>query len=343
MRRTPIHKKIIHKIKKIFLPKAIVLMYHRIAQSKYDVWDMNVSAANFEQHLQFLQKTGKVISLKELVEDVKNKSIKKNSIAITFDDGYADNYHTAKPLLEKYNLPATFFITSANIEKQQEFWWDELEHLILHTEKLPSSLSLNINNTPFEFVLENESRLTPELLHKYTLWKASEQAPGTLRCEIFLKLWQALKPLPAEKQQKILDVISEWAGCSRPIRYEYLCMTQEQLQDLATQELFSVGIHTVNHASLPSHNNAYQKKELLENKNYLENITRDKAEILAYPYGDFNDKAISAAAEIELKAAFTTNEVAIRKRSPYLELGRFHVKNQNYAVFKKTMKSWLKK
>ena len=102
-------------------------MYHRIADSQADVWDIAVSPENLEEQLKFLKKKHSVILLKDLVKQVQNKWIKKNSVAITFDDGYADNFIIAKPLLEKYELPATFFIPSINIGQQKEFWRDELE------------------------------------------------------------------------------------------------------------------------------------------------------------------------------------------------------------------------
>ena len=98
-------------------------MYHRIATAAHDHWQLSVSPQLFEQHLQVLKRYN-VVSLPDLV-----KKVPRKGIAISFDDGYVDNYTTAKPLLEKYNLPATFFICNGNIGKQAEFWWDELEHI----------------------------------------------------------------------------------------------------------------------------------------------------------------------------------------------------------------------
>jgi peptidoglycan/xylan/chitin deacetylase (PgdA/CDA1 family) len=98
-------------------------MYHRIATAAHDHWQLSVSPRHFEEQLQVLTRY-KVIELHELVN-----SAPRNGIAISFDDGYIDNYTTAKLLLEKYNLPATFFITNNNIGKQAEFWWDELENI----------------------------------------------------------------------------------------------------------------------------------------------------------------------------------------------------------------------
>lgn len=106
-------------------------MYHRIASAVHDQWELSVSPKNFEEHLQVLQQY-KVIALPELVNQWGNQKLANKSIAISFDDGYIDNYTTAKPLLEKYKLPATFFITNGNVDKQAEFWWDELENIFMN-------------------------------------------------------------------------------------------------------------------------------------------------------------------------------------------------------------------
>jgi peptidoglycan/xylan/chitin deacetylase (PgdA/CDA1 family) len=101
---------------KMFNRRTVVLMYHRIANSANDYWQLCVSPENFEQQLQVISKH-------------------RDHVAITFDDGYIDNYTAAKPLLEKHHLPATFFIATGNINSGKEFWWDELQQLIPDKEK----------------------------------------------------------------------------------------------------------------------------------------------------------------------------------------------------------------
>ena len=48
---------------------------------------------------------------------------------MTFDDGYRDNVHVAKPLLERFEIPATVFVVSAYVDSDRDFWWDELAEL----------------------------------------------------------------------------------------------------------------------------------------------------------------------------------------------------------------------
>jgi len=106
-------------------------MYHRIADLTNDPWQLTVSPDNFEQQLKVLQTKYKLISVRELLTHLTKKSIPSTTVCITFDDGYSDNYLAAKPLLEMYNCPAVFFVSTQYVNQQKSFWWDELERIIL--------------------------------------------------------------------------------------------------------------------------------------------------------------------------------------------------------------------
>lgn len=105
------------------LPTARILLYHRVAESKNDPHLLCVSPENFREQVKFLEENFKVISLTQLVQDIKNDGIKKNSFVITFDDGYADNLRDALPVLKKFKVPATIFTTVGRIG-QSHFYWD---------------------------------------------------------------------------------------------------------------------------------------------------------------------------------------------------------------------------
>ena len=107
-----------------------ILMYHRVT-SKESPLDSNVitsSKENFEKQMKYLSENCNVITFNDLKEKPK-----KNSIIITFDDGYKDNYTTAYPILKKYNLPATIFLATGHINKNELFWWDKIAYIINKT------------------------------------------------------------------------------------------------------------------------------------------------------------------------------------------------------------------
>ncbi len=315
-------------------------MYHRVAAPAADIWDIAVSPENFEQHLKILRKKGNVQPLRQLVAELRDGKLQKNSIAITFDDGYIDNFAVAKPLLEQYGLPATFFITSGNIGKDEEFWWEELEHILLFTPKLPQTFSAEVGEGPFTFDLQAETHLTVELRQRHIYWNACDEAPPTRRAELFLALWQQLKPLPYIAQKELLGHIRDWAGVPVSRRAAYRSMTAAQLQEMGRGSLFDIGAHTVTHAALGMHRLPVQEQELRDNRQYLTAVTGADIPLLAYPYGNYNSDTLAAAVNTGFAAAFTTEEKAVKKRSSLYRLGRLQVKNLPGQAFAAQLDAW---
>lgn len=111
--------------------KALVLLYHRVGSIAPDPWSLCVTPEHFEEHLQVLQRYRRV-RLDQIVPGERSWSGPR--VAVTFDDGYADNFEIARPLLERFETPATFFITTGGIDSHLEFWWDELERIVFRSE-----------------------------------------------------------------------------------------------------------------------------------------------------------------------------------------------------------------
>ena len=94
-------------------PDAVILMYHSIDNNNEF---FTVSPDEFERQLEHLRKNNfNVIKLGELANSVKNNSIKPNTVVLTFDDGFKDNYTNAFPILKRLSFPATIFITTSLI------------------------------------------------------------------------------------------------------------------------------------------------------------------------------------------------------------------------------------
>ena len=101
-----------------------VLLYHRVENLETS-YSIIVSERNFEDQLKYICSNYKVLRCDEDWSGVDRKSV-----ALTFDDGYVDFYTKTYPLLKKYNVPATVFISTGGIDNDNEFWWDELENII---------------------------------------------------------------------------------------------------------------------------------------------------------------------------------------------------------------------
>jgi len=326
-----------NRLKNAVVPKSLVLMYHKIAEQDLDIWDLAVSPDRFEQQLQVLKKRTEIVSLQQLIS---TSSLFKNRVAITFDDGYIDNFKIAKPILEKYNIPATFFVTSRPDQNECEFWWDILEKCILIREKLPPVFSMYIEGNEFVFSLGEETCLTTEISQLQQQWKAYVEHPPTLRATLYYELWLLLRGLPFKEQKHYLKKIQEWAQVPDEIRADYRTMSINDLEMLSNSRLFTIGSHTVNHPALAQHDAVFQKREIMENRDYLEKALGSQVNFLAYPYGNYNEETLMIARDLGFDAAFTTEERVFEATAIY-KLGRFQVKNFTCVEFRNQLKTWL--
>lgn len=99
-----------------------VLFYHRVADHGATPW--TISSSDFKRHLDWLQQRYKIVSLGEAQRRIRAKSNDEFTVAITFDDGYAENCQTALPELVSRNLPVTYFVTTDFMGKQRPFRHD---------------------------------------------------------------------------------------------------------------------------------------------------------------------------------------------------------------------------
>src|SRR5262245_47880670 len=93
-----------------FVTRALILGYHRITDRPEDSYSLGVTPKNFDEQLAVLRAQNRVMWLPDMMTALHNQALPKRAVVLTFDDGYADNLHNAKPLLEKYEAPATVFV-----------------------------------------------------------------------------------------------------------------------------------------------------------------------------------------------------------------------------------------
>ena len=110
-------------------PKRVtpILMYHAVTEDKEST--LSVAPESFSKQMEFLKRSGySVISLDELVEKIKQgKTFLPRTVAITFDDGYEDNFTNAFPVLEKYDMPAIIFLVTGYVDIEKGYLkWDQV-------------------------------------------------------------------------------------------------------------------------------------------------------------------------------------------------------------------------
>jgi len=112
---------------------APILMYHQVLPGAKYEYRLAVSVDTLERQMRFLKRHRyNVITVEELADLIRQKvKIPPRTVAITFDDGYADNYTYAFPILKKYKIPAAFFVITEEIGNAQKkkFGWEEIKEM----------------------------------------------------------------------------------------------------------------------------------------------------------------------------------------------------------------------
>jgi peptidoglycan/xylan/chitin deacetylase (PgdA/CDA1 family) len=103
---------------------AMVVTFHRVRDTRTPE-GLTVSVRMFEEYCRFFKRHFTVVSLGELVGKLERGATLNRELAITFDDGYEDNFENAAPVLEKLGLPATFFIVTQWMGTDVVPWWDK--------------------------------------------------------------------------------------------------------------------------------------------------------------------------------------------------------------------------
>jgi peptidoglycan/xylan/chitin deacetylase (PgdA/CDA1 family) len=316
-------EKAIWRVEQWLFKPAVVLLYHRIAEEENDPWDLCVSPKHFAEHLEVLRKADcPVRPLSALCGGKKGSS----KVAITFDDGYADNLYAAKPILEKYDAFATYFLATGYIGAGEEFWWDELDRL-LEPKRLPQCLELETNNGIRRWELpENSERDVAEPRLHWRAW----QSPPTRRHQIYYELYRWLFPQDVTSRSRYLELLRAWAGWDRTPRPSRRVMTWQEVNELTKGGQMKVGAHTVHHISLADVPVAVQREEIAASKQALEEHTGSLISVFSYPYGsrsNYTSETIGVVNELGLRRAYCNYVGRITARTDPYQMPRLFVGN----------------
>jgi peptidoglycan/xylan/chitin deacetylase (PgdA/CDA1 family) len=306
------------RVRQRFERAPIILLYHRIAHLDYDPWSIAVTPEHFAEHLEVLRRLFAPMSLAELVEQQRERNLPRGGVVLTFDDGYLDNLECAKPLLERFECPATFFVTSGALDRMREYWWDELEHLVVEPGGLPSALELRIDET----------------VHRWNLHE-------TTRESLLQSVYWLLRPLQDHAQQNALEQLRAFRGVEPACRPTHRTITREDVAGLAGDPLIEIGSHTVTHPLLSSQPDLLQRQEIEGSKRSLEELLGKPTLSFAYPNGgaaDFNATSVSLVREAGYGRACAAYGGVIRSSTDQFRLPRFDVPDCDGEGFARRLK-----
>lgn len=265
------------------IPEPIVLIYHRVAEDLIDSQLLAVTPRHFEQQLEVLSEHCRVLDLEELLDEAGRGIFRPNTVAITFDDGYSDNFIQALPILERHKLPATFFVVSGMVGRDREFWWDALERILFTGQSLPAYLEIFVGEQPMRLAMSTAAD----------------------RFQAYEFLCNSCRTIAPEMLVEIINQLCQWAGLSACARLSHRPVTAAELAEFAKSPLVEIGSHTVDHAFLATLSLDQQRFQLAASKQQLENFIRKAVRFISYPWGSpetFSSDTVAIAGEVGYQA-----------------------------------------
>ena len=317
-------------------------MYHRVADVVNDPWSLSVSPKHFAEQIQILKNKFFPIRLANICNENYPYIPKSPWVAITFDDGYRDNYHVAKNILKEYNLPATFFLVSKYLDAKSHFWWDSLTEIFLTPGKLPSLSKLNLNlGIPIEH-WEAAKIFTTEQYLENLSWQWENGDP-TPRHQLFRTIYYILRNQTETKRNKYIERLIKHLDIHSNNLVKYDLLSTKEAKLLAQDELFDVGSHSVTHNDLTSLTISNQKREILKSKKALEKKIGCNIQSFSYAYGSYNDESVPLVKSAGFINACTALPGLVRNNANCFKLPRIGVRNCRGEQFFNIISEWLNK
>ena len=308
-------------------------MYHRVAEPEHDPWGMCVSPVHFREHLQILQKYCCVpLGQMQAAEGAPMR------VAITFDDGYSDNLYAALPDLEHFGIPATFFITTGDIENGREFWWDELEQLIFG-DPGSSQIAIPVGDSLYRWDLQTGEAIGPSD-EPDRWWPAGNDA----RLRVFRSVYHVLQSMENEDRSVALKIIAESLSRVPEKRQSHERLNWDEIVQLSRSKLTEIGAHTVTHPKLSARSRECQHFEIAQSKADLEERLGRSVTSFAYPFGarhHINQTTLDLVRQVGFLRACSTDEAAVHPGDDRFRLPRIPVPNVTGADFERLLASAL--
>lgn len=236
-----------------------IFMLHSVVQDPaLYLFDGNHTSVVFlETFLRWAKTKGiEFITLDQVLARLNSGARGRRFVALTFDDGYADNLSNALPILERYQVPFTVYVTTELVTRQAFFWWRGLQCLFR----------------------DNAEVAIEALGRRYSCSSMDEKIPAYLE----VKRWVTrdvtvraplLKEAFREHNISLIDLLDRDA------------LSAEQVRTLASHPLVTIGGHTMSHPELGKLSEAEARREILENRVFLEGLIDKPVSHFAYPFG----------------------------------------------------------
>lgn len=298
------------KPKHLNTERALILCYHgvtkEISQGIENYSGKHIKVELFEEQMDYIARHLNPISMQELLAGLKAGLFTPRSVVVTFDDGYENIYTTAWPILMKYKIPATIYLTTGYIENQSAYWVDLIENLI---NQYPQGLlSVQIKQEHFTYHIDSPQS----------------------RIQTLQNLKGKLKMYPISVAEETIKKVEE--QIPSPLDWltvpNFRIMNWQQIREMQEDALITIGSHTVNHNILSILPSSELKHEVGGARTALIDALGIQSDLFAYPNGqenDFTRDTLAYLAQAGFSSAVTTIPDFINIGDDPLRLNRYIV------------------
>jgi peptidoglycan/xylan/chitin deacetylase (PgdA/CDA1 family) len=262
----------------------IILLYHRIVDDHSEYLNkgpvVHHHIKHFRKEIAYLKKNYQILSMDEVAHCIKSGiGFKRPSMAISFDDGYLDNYTLAYPVLKKYGVPASIYLTTGLIGTLERTWPDEIELAIMETKK-------------------DEFKLQTLFGDKEVQIKTKEGKE-----EANIKTAEALKNRPDDERWELVEEINAILTENKNFenrKKSRMMLNWDEVKKMAANGI-TIGSHSHTHPILTRMLLQKAKEEILNSKKIIEENLGIQVKHFAYPNGreeDFSEELRDYCREI---------------------------------------------
>ncbi|HVF63986.1 MAG TPA: polysaccharide deacetylase family protein [Casimicrobiaceae bacterium] len=274
-----------------------ILTFHRVRARPDPLFPFEMDAAAFESLIRQLRSRFTVVRLAEGVQRLRDRTLPSRALAITFDDGYADNLAIAAPILQKHQVPATVFVASGYLDGGCMF-----NDIVIEAIRATRSSELD---------------LEPLGLGRHPVESAEA------RRRAIDHVLDGIKYQPGGERDRLAREIARIANADIPTA---LMLGRESLRALPTFDL-DVGAHTITHPILTRTTAEEARHEIGDSRRVLEALMQTPVTLFAYPNGvpnrDYDATHVRMVREAGFVAAVSTATGAARAESDLFQLPRF--------------------
>ena len=266
--------------------RVTILMYHRFSEEQEP---FKISRKIFERQIKFLINRYNFISLKHYSDFLHGRlpNLPDNPVIITIDDGFLDNYTVAYPLLKKYSVPATIFITTDFVDNQSWLWFNKLKYILN-----------NSNVQRFEFRVGFKK--------KEFFFDSSKNKRNTK-----LQIFDHCKKIHPSEIDTLLHRLAKSLNVHVPENSaaDFLPLSWNQIKEMQRNKI-EFGSHTCTHPILSNLNEKELIQEISLSKKIIESNLSTEVSSFCYPVGtpeDITDYAVKTVQNAGYSCAVTTS------------------------------------